>query len=198
MPSGSDREGREEGSRDARTTETGEAAQGRGSRRRRASPREEEVRGARRWGVLKRTNSRRRLRRRDRSVIAALARRVPRDRWSGFRRFPATILRWHRERVCRKWTYQRPKPGRLPLDHHARSHDRAEGERQPAMRRDKDRGELQGSGTESGPPRSGRSWSRRRPAAPGRGGPSWSKFLRTQAETILACDFFTLETSFLT
>jgi hypothetical protein len=28
-------------------------------------------------------------------------------------------------------------------------------------------------------------------------GPSWSEFLRSQAEGILACDFFTIETMFL-
>jgi transposase InsO family protein len=32
---------------------------------------------------------------------------------------------------------------------------------------------------------------------PRRGGPSWSEFLRSQAEGILACDFFTVETAFL-
>jgi putative transposase len=33
--------------------------------------------------------------------------------------------------------------------------------------------------------------------APRRSGPSWSGFLRAQAEGILACDFFTVETVFL-
>jgi hypothetical protein len=33
--------------------------------------------------------------------------------------------------------------------------------------------------------------------APRREGPSWSEFLRSQAEGILACDFFTIETMFL-
>jgi transposase InsO family protein len=33
--------------------------------------------------------------------------------------------------------------------------------------------------------------------APRRSGPSWSEFLRAQAEGILACDFFTVETVFL-
>ena len=30
-------------------------------------------------------------------------------------------------------------------------------------------------------------------AAPRRSGPSWSQFLRSQAEAILACDFFTVD-----
>lgn len=33
--------------------------------------------------------------------------------------------------------------------------------------------------------------------APRRDGPSWSEFLRAQASGILACDFFTVETAFL-
>ena len=33
--------------------------------------------------------------------------------------------------------------------------------------------------------------------APRRVGPSWSEFLRSQAEGILACDFFTIETMFM-
>jgi putative transposase len=33
--------------------------------------------------------------------------------------------------------------------------------------------------------------------APGRGGPSWREFLRSQAGSIVACDFFTVETVLL-
>jgi putative transposase len=51
--------------------------------------------------VLKRSNPRPRLHRRDRTVIAALAGLIDRDRWSGFIVSPATILRWHRELVRR-------------------------------------------------------------------------------------------------
>jgi hypothetical protein len=49
-------------------------------------------------------------------LIAALSRTIPRDRWSGFIVTPATILRWHRELVARKWTFRRKKTGRPPLD----------------------------------------------------------------------------------
>jgi hypothetical protein len=66
--------------------------------------------------VLKRSNSRPRLRRRDRMVIAALANLIDRDRWSGFIVSPATILRWHRELVRCKWTFGHRKAGRPPLD----------------------------------------------------------------------------------
>jgi hypothetical protein len=66
--------------------------------------------------VLKRANPRPRMRRWDRMLIAALSRTIPRDRWSGFIVTPATILRWHRELVARKWTFRRKKTGRPPLD----------------------------------------------------------------------------------
>src|SRR6202035_1424865 len=43
----------------------------------------------------------------DRLVLATLARLLPRERWSAFLVTPATLLRWHRELVRRRWTYGR-------------------------------------------------------------------------------------------
>ena len=43
----------------------------------------------------------------DRLVLATLARLLPRERWSAFLVTPATLLRWHRELVRRRWTYPR-------------------------------------------------------------------------------------------
>ncbi|WP_021592223.1 hypothetical protein [Actinomadura welshii] len=50
----------------------------------------------------------------DRRWFAALPRLVPRWRWAGiFPVTPATILRWHRDLVARKWTFaDRRRPGR--------------------------------------------------------------------------------------
>src|SRR5207245_889431 len=39
----------------------------------------------------------------DRLVLATLARLLPRERWSAFLVTPATLLRWHRELVRRRW-----------------------------------------------------------------------------------------------
>jgi hypothetical protein len=52
----------------------------------------------------------------DRIWFAALSRLVPRRHWPAvFPVTPATILRWHRRLVARKWTYtDRRRPGRPP------------------------------------------------------------------------------------
>ena len=50
----------------------------------------------------------------DRMVLAILARLLPRERWPVFLVTPATLLRWHRELVARRWTYpptETPAPG---------------------------------------------------------------------------------------
>ena len=51
----------------------------------------------------------------DRVLLAALSRRLPRDRWAAFFVTPSTLLRWHRELVTKKWMYPRRTPARPPL-----------------------------------------------------------------------------------
>jgi hypothetical protein len=53
-------------------------------------------------------------------VLAVLSRLLPRPRWSAFFVTPATLLRWHRELVARRWTYLHARPGRPPVDKQAR------------------------------------------------------------------------------
>src|SRR2546430_11774135 len=48
----------------------------------------------------------------DRMVLAVLAKLLSRDRWAVFLVTPATLLRWHRGLIVRRWTY--PKKGRDP------------------------------------------------------------------------------------
>ena len=148
--------------------------------------------------VLKRANRRLRLRRRDRMLIAALARLVPNERWLGFVVAPATILRWHRELVARKWTFRHGKIGRPPIapDLVALIIEIAKDNPRWGVIRIK--GELQGLGYRVGATTI-RTILRRAgiPPAPRRDGPTWSEFLRVQARGILACDFFTVETVFL-
>src|SRR3954468_23414210 len=52
----------------------------------------------------------------DRMVLAVLARLVPRQRWPVFLVTPATLLRWHRELVARRWTYGHAGRGQQGLN----------------------------------------------------------------------------------
>jgi hypothetical protein len=64
--------------------------------------------------VLRRQVNRLDLEPADRAVLALLSRLLPRARWSAFAVTPATILRWHRDLVRRRWTYF--QLGRPPID----------------------------------------------------------------------------------
>jgi hypothetical protein len=61
--------------------------------------------------LLRRQVPRPRHRRRDRLLLAALSRLLPRCRWVVFTVTPQTVLRWHRDLIARRWTYPRRRPG---------------------------------------------------------------------------------------
>jgi putative transposase len=65
--------------------------------------------------VLLRTNPRPRLDWADRALFAALLRRLPAVLRDHRLVTPATVLRWHRRLVTKKWTYPN-RPGRPPVD----------------------------------------------------------------------------------
>ncbi len=44
--------------------------------------------------------------RRDRMLLAAASRILPKDRWRAFLVTPRTLLRWHQQLIRRKWTYK--------------------------------------------------------------------------------------------
>jgi hypothetical protein len=48
----------------------------------------------------------------DRALLAAFSRVLPRRAWGSFVVTPATLLRWHRELVARRWTYPHRRPRR--------------------------------------------------------------------------------------
>src|SRR4051794_39033422 len=66
--------------------------------------------------VLQRQVGRPRLQPVDRLLLAALSRSLPRSAWSAFFVSPATLLRWHRQLVARRWTYSTHGCGRPRTD----------------------------------------------------------------------------------
>jgi putative transposase len=148
--------------------------------------------------VLSRKTGRPRLRRLDRVLLAAAARVLPRERWSSFLVTPSTLIRWHRELVRRKWTYRAKRVGRRPMPPQVRELILRLARENPRWGCVRIQGELRGFGIRVGAT-SIRSLLRRNGLgpAPRRDGPSWSQFLRAQADGVLACDFFSVETAFL-
>ena len=148
--------------------------------------------------VLRRSAKRPELRRRDRVVLAASSGLLPRERWSVLMVSPQTLLRWQRELVRRKWTYRRRRVGRPPLDPDLRAlvlRLARENSRWGCVRI---QGELRKLGIRVGAS-TVRTLLRQHGLgpAPRRNGPSWAEFLRAQADGLLACDFFTVETVWL-
>ena len=147
--------------------------------------------------VLKRKAGRPRLRRRDRLFLAAAARLLPRERWSCFIVTPATLLAWHRALVKRKWSYRRRRTGRPPLDPEIRRLVVRMAKDNPRWGYVRIQGELRKLGICVGASSIKRLLARAGLGPAPRRGTSWGEFLRTQADGILACDFFTVETAFL-
>jgi putative transposase len=148
--------------------------------------------------VLSRKAGRPKLRRLDRVFLSAAARILPRERRSSFLVRPSTLLRWHRELVKRKWTYRGKRVGRPPMSPQVRELILRLARENPRWGCVRIQGELRGLGIRVGATTI-RTLLRRNGfgPAPRRDGPSWSEFLRAQAEGVLACDFFSVETAFL-
>jgi putative transposase len=111
---------------------------------------------------------------------------------------PATVLRWHRQLVRRRWTYPHRPPGRPPLDRRAQALVVQLARENPSWGYRRIVGELRGLGI-SVSATSVRTILIRHglPPAPQRDELSWRNFLRQHAATTLACDFFTVETAWL-
>jgi transposase InsO family protein len=148
--------------------------------------------------IVRRQSRRARLRPVDRAIFAALARALPRSALGSLAVRPATLLRWHRQLVKRRWTYPHRRPGRPPLDRRVQVLVLRLARENPAWGYRRIVGELRSLGI-SVSATSARTILVRQglPPAPQRDQLSWRNFLRQQAATTLACDFFTVETAWL-
>ena len=151
--------------------------------------------------VLRRQVSRPRLEPKDRLLLVALVRLLPRE----LRRVrivtPATLLRWHRQLVARHWTFRSkstPAGGRPRVAAVIRELVVRMARENPTWGHRRIHGELVGLGYQVAP---ATVWNILRRAglepAPRRTGPTWPEFCRMQAKTMLACDFFTVDTVLL-
>jgi transposase InsO family protein len=136
----------------------------------------------------------------DRLWLTALSRLVNRHRWAEiFPVTPATILRWHRHLIARKWTFtDRRRPGRPPTGVSIKTLIVRMARENPAWGPRRIQGELARIGYAIA---ASTVWEILHAAgvdpAPRRAGPTWRQFLTAQAHAIIACDFLVVETVLL-
>ena len=131
----------------------------------------------------------------DRALFAALPGAIPSARRHGLRLLvtPDTIARWHRGIIWRRGAARsvRGKAGRRPR-RNVRALVLRLARENPRWGYRRIHGELVGRGVKVAAPAVGEILKTNGTGpAPRRTGPAWSQFLRSQAETILACDLFT-------
>ena len=132
----------------------------------------------------------------DRAWLALLAGTLPIGRLAVMRLIvtPGTILRWHRDIVHRRWARRsrQGRCGRPPAGRNVRSVVLRLARENESWGYRRIHGELAGLGVTVAP---STVWQIPKDAgidpAPRRDGPGWPEFLRSQAQGILALDFFT-------
>src|SRR5487761_889152 len=140
--------------------------------------------------VLQQQNPRPKLDWADRMVLAALARLLPGPGRMSRLVTPDTLLRWHRRLVRWRWTYP-PGGGRPPVDARGAALIGQMARENPGWGYKRIQGEERGLGYRVGASTVKRVLRLLRiPPAPQRSRTTWRQFLRTQASTMLACDFF--------
>src|SRR5208283_4808414 len=134
----------------------------------------------------------------DRAWLALLAGTVPAERLAAMRLIvtPGTILRWQRDIVRRRWARRsrRGRSGRPATHRTVRSVTLRLARENESWGYRRIHGELAGLGITVAP---STVWQILKSAginrAPRRDGPGWAEFLRSQAQGILALDFFTAD-----
>lgn len=133
----------------------------------------------------------------DRLFRAAASRLLPRGRWRSFIVTPGTLLRWHRHMVAKRWTYPR-RAGRPPLRREIRALVIRLARDNPRWGYQRIVGELKGLGMVVSAT-TVRAWRRAAGLGPAgtRGGMTWREFVHAHRRSMLAVDFFTVETMWL-
>ena len=148
-------------------------------------------------GILRRQANRPAMTTADRVFLAAASRLLPRTRWRSFMVTPATLLRWHRRPVAWRWTYP-GRIGRPPIQSDVRDVIVRLARDNPRWGYQRIVGELKGLGITVSAT-TVRKVLRGAGLGPvgTRGGLTWREFVRTHAHTMVAVDFFTVETVWL-
>jgi hypothetical protein len=147
--------------------------------------------------LLRRQVARPALRPSDQALLAGLSRLLGRRRLGRFFVQPETLLRWHRDLIRRRWTYPH-RSGRPTVPTGTIAIVLQLARENPTWGYRRIRGELATIGIALAP---SSVWAILRrhdiDPSPGRPGPTWSEFLKSQASSMLACDFFTVDTVLL-
>src|SRR6266508_3509889 len=152
--------------------------------------------GARRGsGRLRRQTGRPRLRPADRAFLAAAGRVLPRCRWGSLFVTPDTLMRRHRQLVARRWTCSHRSVGRPPIAREIRELVLRLARENPTWGYQRIAGELTGLGfTVSATTVGGLIRTVRLGPAGERAPLTWRRFVRAHAASLIACDFFTVDT----
>src|SRR6202046_1716730 len=134
----------------------------------------------------------------DGALLATLLGAIPKARRQGLRLLvtPDTIVRWHRDTVRHRWGARsmRGRTGRPTTRRHIKARVRRLARENPGWGYGRIAGELAGLGVKVA---ASTVWEILRASgidpAPRRTGRTWPQFLRSQAEAILACVFFTVD-----